>query len=104
LNEKGIQINLKNLVLPSWALRLASGPPAEAGPAQPRAALACFRASPWPSSRLASPGPRRAPARPHSRACALTPAEADRRVAPPVAELLTVRPRATGFLTLLAES
>jgi len=25
-------------------------------------------------------------------------------VAPPVAELLTARPRATGFLTLLAES
>jgi len=103
LNEKGIQINLKKI----WfyprgpcASLLARQPK----PAQPRTALACFRASPWPSSRLASPGPRRAPARPHSRACALTPAEADRRVAPPVAELLTARPRATGFLTLLAES
>ena len=78
--------------------------PAQQSPRARRTALACFRASPWPSSRLASPGPRRAPARPHSRACALTPAEADRRVAPPVAELLTARPRATGFLTLLAES
>ena len=68
----------------------------------PRRAFAPAALHPGPAA--ASPAQAHAapPARPHSHACALTPAEADRRVAPPVAGLLTARPRAVAVLALLA--
>ena len=77
--------------------RLASGPPAEAGPASLPRAPRFASPRPSPAPRLAclrAPEPRRA-ARPTASGLA-------RRVAPPVDGGLTPRPRAAAALALLA--
>jgi len=86
--KKIISFSLNRPPPPFWPAR-GLGPQRRALRPGPAAAL--------PAQAHAAP-----PARPHSRACVLTPAEAYRRVAPPVAGLLTARPRATAVLALLA--
>ena len=86
----------------SWAAASLSAQPHRRLGLPSRRAFAPAALRPGPAATSPAQAHTAPPARPHSRACVLTPAEADRHVAPPVAGLLTTRPRAAAALALLA--